>query len=69
MAFDECTPYPATEQETLESMELSMRWALRSKESFHPRIGYGLFGIVQGGVYEDLRRTSASALLEIGFDG
>ncbi|MBT7486095.1 MAG: tRNA guanosine(34) transglycosylase Tgt, partial [Rhodospirillales bacterium] len=69
MAFDECTPYPATEQETLESMELSMRWAKRSKESFQQRNGFGLFGIVQGGVYEDLRQTSASALLDIGFDG
>jgi queuine tRNA-ribosyltransferase len=69
MAFDECTPYPATKPETLESMELSMRWAKRSKNSFRIRNGYGLFGIVQGGVYEDLRQTSASALLDIGFDG
>ncbi len=69
MAFDECTPYPATEQETLESMELSMRWARRSKESFHICNGFGLFGIVQGGVYEELRQASASALLEIGFNG
>jgi queuine tRNA-ribosyltransferase len=69
MAFDECTPYPATEQETAESMELSMRWAKRSKESFRIRNGFGLLGIVQGGVYEDLRKESASALLDIGFDG
>jgi queuine tRNA-ribosyltransferase len=69
MAFDECTPYPATEQETAESMELSMRWAKRSKESFRIRNGFGLLGIVQGGVYEDLRKGSASALLDIGFDG
>jgi queuine tRNA-ribosyltransferase len=69
MAFDECTPYPATEQETAESMELSMHWAKRSKESFRIRNGFGLLGIVQGGVYEDLRKESASALLDIGFDG
>ena len=69
MVFDECTPYPATREQARESMELSMRWAKRSKESFQQRNGFGLFGIVQGGVYEDLRQTSASALLDIGFDG
>lgn len=69
MAFDECTPYPATEQETSESMQLSMSWAQRSRDSFQNRNGFGLFGIVQGGVHEDIRKESASALLKIGFDG
>ncbi|MDJ0683781.1 MAG: tRNA guanosine(34) transglycosylase Tgt [Alphaproteobacteria bacterium] len=69
MAFDECTPYPATEKETDVSMRLSMRWAGRSKDAFKPRPGYGLFGIVQGGVFEDLRHASVEALTEIGFDG
>jgi len=69
MAFDECTPYPATEQQTAESMRLSMRWAQRSKKAFTPREGYGLFGIVQGGMYKDLRAESAKALQKIGFDG
>ena len=68
MIFDECTPYPATEAEARQSMELSLRWAARSK------VGHGdstaaLFGIVQGGVYENLRRESAEALIGIGFDG
>ena len=62
MAFDECTPYPATEKQARESMELSMRWAKRSKEAFVERPGYGLFGIVQGSVYEDQRRESAEKL-------
>src|SRR5690606_439655 len=69
MAFDECTPYPATEKQTEESMRLSMRWAKRSKDAFVPRDGYGLFGIVQGGVYAPLRKESADALIDIGFDG
>ncbi|RAU21760.1 tRNA guanosine(34) transglycosylase Tgt [Paramagnetospirillum kuznetsovii] len=69
MAFDECTPFPATPQQAAESMRLSMRWAARSKAAFTPRPGYGLFGIVQGGIYPDLRAESAKALLEIGFDG
>ena len=69
MAFDECTPYPATEAEARASMELSMRWAVRSKKAFVPREGYGLFGIVQGGVYPALRAQSADALKAIGFDG
>ena len=50
-------------------MRLSMRWAGRSKEAFAPRDGYGLFGIVQGGVFDDLRRESGAALIDIGFDG
>ena len=69
MAFDECTPYPAEKTEVAESMELSMRWARRSKDAFEARDGYGLFGIVQGGVHADLRQQSADALKEIGFDG
>ena len=69
MAFDECTPYPATEKQADESMQLSMRWARRSKEAFVEREGYGLFGIVQGSTYEPLRNESASKLKEIGFDG
>lgn len=69
MALDECTPFPATEEVAKESMELSMRWAQRSKDAFRPRDGYGLFGIVQGSVYEHLREQSAAALKSIGFDG
>ena len=69
MAFDECTPFPVTAQVAGESMRLSMRWAERSREAFVPRDGYGLFGIVQGGVFDDLRRESAAALVAIGFDG
>ena len=69
MAFDECTPYPASYDEVAASMELSMRWAKRSKEAYQIRDGYGLFGIVQGGVHADLRKTSAQHLIDIGFDG
>ncbi len=69
MAFDECTKFPATEDEARVSMELSMRWAARCRAAFVPRDGYGLFGINQGGVYPDLRARSAEALVRIGFDG
>ena len=69
MAFDECTPFPATPEQAAESMRLSMRWAARSKAAFVERPGYGLFGIVQGGIYPELRAESAKALLDIGFDG
>ncbi len=69
MAFDECTPFPATHEVAAASMRLSMRWAARSKAAFVPREGYGLFGIVQGSVYPDLRAESAARLAEIGFDG
>lgn len=69
MAFDECTPFPAAPAAAAESMRLSMRWAKRSKAAFDGRDGYGLFGIVQGSVYEDLRAESVAALLDIGFDG
>jgi queuine tRNA-ribosyltransferase len=69
MVLDECTSFPATENEARASMELSMRWAARSKEAFVPRPGYALFGIVQGSVYPGLRAASVRALTEIGFDG
>ena len=55
MAFDECTPFPATYDEARASMELSMRWAARSRSAYVARTGYGQFGIVQGSVFEDLR--------------
>ncbi len=69
MAFDECTPFPSDEKTAAESMRLSMRWAQRSKDAFKRRDGYGLFGIVQGSVYPELRAESAEALKKIGFDG
>lgn len=69
MIFDECTPYPATHDEAKASMELSLRWAERSKKAYKERPGYGLFAIVQGGVYQDLREFSSEHLQEIGFDG
>ena len=69
MAFDECTPYPSTYHRCQDSMRLSMRWAERSKKAFVDRDGYGLFGIQQGNVFQDLREESASALKRIGFDG
>ncbi len=68
MIFDECTPYPATEREARESMELSLRWARRCREAHgdHPS---ALFGIVQGGMYPELREQSLQGLQAIGFDG
>ena len=69
MAFDECTSYPATEEVAAASMRLSMRWADRCRAAFVQRPGYALFGIVQGGMYGDLREESAKALQDIGFDG
>lgn len=69
MIFDECTPYPATHAEVDKSMQLSLRWAQRSKNAFQKRDGYGLFGIVQGGIYEDLRQESANGLIDMDFDG
>ncbi len=69
MAFDECTPFPATEDAARHSMELSMRWARQSRDAFEARPGYGIFGIVQGSVFEGLRARSAEALTGIGFDG
>lgn len=68
MIFDECTPYPATEQQACASMELSLRWARRSRDA-HGDNPAALFGIVQGGMYPALRRASLAGLLEIGFDG
>ncbi len=68
MIFDECTPYPATERQAKDSMELSLRWAQRSKDA-HEGNPAALFGIVQGGMYEGLRDRSLKGLTEIGFDG
>jgi len=70
MAFDECTPHPATHTEAAESMALSMRWAARCRKA-HDELGNAnaLFGIVQGGMEADLRRESAEALVSIGFSG
>jgi len=75
MIFDECTPYPATEAEARDSMELSLRWARRSRQRFDelresaPDRGEALFGIVQGGIYDELREASLHGLSQIGFDG
>ena len=69
MCFDECPALPATDKVVAASMELSMRWARRSKEAFGDRPGHALFGIQQGGVTQDLRAASAEQLVEIGFDG
>jgi queuine tRNA-ribosyltransferase len=75
MIFDECTPYPASEAEARESMELSLRWAKRSRQRFdelksaEPDRGEALFGIVQGGIHDNLRAASLAGLTEIGFDG
>jgi queuine tRNA-ribosyltransferase len=69
MCLDECTPFPATEEQAAASMRLSMRWARRCREAFVPRPGYGLFGIVQGGVFPALRAESVAALTAIGFEG
>jgi queuine tRNA-ribosyltransferase len=68
MIFDECTPYPASEKQARDSMELSLRWAERSRCA-HEGNDAALFGIVQGGVYPALRTRSAQALIDIGFDG
>ena len=69
MAFDECTPFPATKSVAADSMALSMRWAKRSRAAFRPRAGYGQFGIVQGSVFADLRAESVAMLTDIGFEG
>ncbi|MEJ2442669.1 MAG: tRNA guanosine(34) transglycosylase Tgt [Exilibacterium sp.] len=68
MIFDECTPYPATGAEACESMQLSLRWAARSRTA-HGDNPAALFGIVQGGMYESLRRQSLEGLMAMGFDG
>jgi queuine tRNA-ribosyltransferase len=75
MIFDDCTPYPASERETRGSMELSLRWAERCRRRFdelkngEPDRGEAIFGIVQGGIYDELRAESLDALSAIGFDG
>jgi queuine tRNA-ribosyltransferase len=69
MAFDECTPFPADEATARKSMELSMRWAQRSRDAFGDRPGHALFGIQQGSIFQDQRAESAAKLTEIGFDG
>jgi queuine tRNA-ribosyltransferase len=71
MVLDECTPFPSTHEQAEASMELSLRWAERSKEAFQSMAapGQALFGIVQGSIFPDLRERSAAALLRIGFDG
>ena len=68
MIFDECTPYPASPTQAAESMRLSLRWAKRSKDA-HGHHPAALFGIVQGGMYPDLRQESIEGLVDIGFDG
>ncbi len=69
MAFDECTPYPAERGAVEASLELTLRWAERSRRAFVPRPGHFLFGIQQGGVHLDLRRRAAERLVALGFDG
>ena len=69
MVLDECTPFPVTEGEAADSMRRSMRWAARCRDAFEARPGHGLFGIVQGGVFPELRDESAKALTGLGFDG
>ena len=75
MILDECTPYPATEDEARKSMQLSLGWALRSRQHFdelkkeEPERGEALFGIIQGGIYDVLRKESLDGLESIGFDG
>jgi len=68
MIFDECTPYPVDEAGAMQSMELSLRWARRSRDA-HADNPNALFGIIQGGMYQDLRDRSLEGLIEIGFDG
>ena len=69
MQLDECIPFPASYEESERAMKLSLEWALKSRESFEERKGYGQFGIVQGSTYSDLRELSSKKLVEIGFDG
>ena len=69
MAFDECTTYPATHGVATSSMDLSMKWAKTCRNEFKDRDGYGLFGIVQGSTFNDLRKISSESLINIGFDG
>ena len=69
MQLDECIPFPASYEESERAMKLSLEWALKSREAFEERKGYGQFGIVQGSTYSDLRELSTKQLVEIGFDG
>ena len=69
MQLDECIPFPASYEESERAMKLSLEWALKSREAFEEREGYGQFGIVQGSTYSDLRELSSKKLVEIGFDG
>lgn len=69
MCFDECPALPATKERVNEAMQISMRWAKRSRDAFEQRPGYGQFGIVQGGTEEDLRKESVEKLVDIGFEG
>ena len=69
MALDECTPHPSPREAVERSMELTMRWAERSRRTFVERPGHGIFGIVQGGIHPDLRLRATSRLTNIGFDG
>lgn len=69
MAFDECTSYPIAYEKAKLSMELTSRWAIRSRESFVTRAGYAQFGIIQGSVFEDLREISAKDLVDLNFEG
>ncbi|MDA7545711.1 tRNA guanosine(34) transglycosylase Tgt [Alphaproteobacteria bacterium] len=69
MQLDECIPFPASYEESERAMKLSLEWALKSRDAFEERKGYGQFGIVQGSTYPDLRELSSKKLVEIGFDG
>ena len=69
MVLDECTAFPVDAATAEASMQLSLRWAARCKAAFQRRDGYGLFGIVQGSVYPELRQASAEGLIALGFDG
>ena len=69
MALDECTAHPSTYNDTLESVNLTKNWAKKSIESYEPRSGFGIFAIVQGGMYKDLRDLSINQLKEYNFDG
>jgi len=69
MSFDECPPYPATKEYVANSLKTTLHWALRGKENHRREIDQALFGIVQGGIYEDLREESAKKLMEMNFPG
>lgn len=69
MVLDECPPYPSTFEYTKNSMEMTTRWAERSRKTFIKRDGYGQFGIMQGGIYQELRQRSAKDLVDLDFEG